>query len=378
VVAADLRDPYGAVTQLSLGAPGPHPRFLRAHLPAGRWELEAFELQEPAGLEATNGHQNAENPAATTQAPTPVTLGPVRALGVGSRVLLSPSLGAWRAVGAAAPAGRASGAASLSVTFGVSAQPGVIRPEQPSDRHPVPVLADPQTAAAAAPGGRLALTVDGLSLVVRVVGELRRFPTLPTDAAGVLVADQATLSSALDARAPGQGRPDELWVSSAHPGLLRAALGRSPLTQLRASFRADLEHQRRAAPLARGVLGTLVAATAVSAALAVLGLLAALLGPSRDRLVERDLQAQGFGPSGLRAELRARLTLAGVLGTVAGLVVAVLLVRLAVATVRAATTVAVPHPALVTVVPWAGLAAWGAAAAAVLALCGSLAARAAR
>jgi hypothetical protein len=71
-----------------------------------------------------------------------------------------------------------------------------------------------------------------------------------------------------------------------------------------------------------------------------------------------------------------RLALASVLGVVAGLAIAALLTRLAVASVRAAGAVANPRPPLVTVVPWAALAVWGAGELAVLALAGWLATQA--
>jgi len=134
--------------------------------------------------------------------------------------------------------------------------------------------------------------------------------------------------------------------------------------------------QLRDAPVARGALGTLVAATALSVALAVVGLLTALLGGARDERAAVDLAEQGAGPRALRVELRVRLTLATVLGVLAGLGIAVLLTRLAVASVRAAGTVADPVPPVVTVVPWVQLAAWGAGTLAVLALAGVLATRA--
>ena len=244
------------------------------------------------------------------------------------------------------------------VDFAMSGTPGVLRPAQPTDTHPVPVLADPQTAASAGPGGRIALTVDGLPVTARVVGVLTRFPTLPSDSAGFVVADEATLAAALDAQLPGQGRPDELWIGTGHLAGLRAALGSGALAQLDSSFRVDIDHQLRDAPVARGVLGTLIAATALSVVLAVVGLLAALLGGVRDERVESDLAEQGVGPRGLRAELRVRLALASLLGVVVGLGIAVLLTRLAVASVRAAGAVADPSPPVVTVVPWAALAAW--------------------
>jgi hypothetical protein len=373
-VTADLRDPEGAIRQVAFGTAGAGAAVLRAPVPRGQWELEALELDEPTGLVITNGHQNSENPAAATQSATRVTLGPLAVLQAHGRSLPVP-LGAWRGVGAATTAPAASGVVAM-VGFTASGTPGVLRPAQPTDTLPVPVLADPQTAASAGPDGRIALTVDGLPVIARVVGVLSRFPTLDPGSAGFVIADEATLAAALDAQLPGQGRADELWISTGHPARLRAALGSGPLAQLDSSFRVDLDHQLRDAPVARGVLGTLIAATALSLVLAVVGLLTALLGGARDERAESDLTEQGVGPRGLRAELRVRLALASVLGVIAGLGIAALLTRLAVASVRAAGTAADPRPPVVTVVPWAQLAAWGAGTAAVLALAGWLATRA--
>jgi hypothetical protein len=371
-VTADLRDPQGAIRQVAFGTAGDGAAVLRAPVPPGQWELEALELDEPTGLAITNGHQNSENPAAATQSSARVVLGPLFVLPARGRSLPVP-LGAWRGVGAAATTAPATSGAVAVVGFSAIGTPGVLRPAQPTDTLPVPVLVDPQTAASAGPNGNIALTVDGLPVIARVVGVLSRFPTLDSGSAGFVIADEATLAAALDAQLPGQGRADELWISTGHLARLRAALQSGPLAQLDSSFRIDLDHQLRDAPAARGALGTLIAATALSVALAVVGLLTALLGGARDERAESDLKEQGVGPRGLRAELRVRLTLASVLGVIAGLGIAVLLTRLAVASVRAAGTVADPHPPVVTVVPWAELAAWGAGTFAVLALAGWLA-----
>ena len=375
-VTADLRDPRGAIRQVAFGTVGAGLAILRAPVPPGRWELEALELNEPTGLAITNGHQNGENPAAATQSSTRVTLGPLLELQASGRSLLRVPLGAWRGVGAAATAAPAGGSTVAIVNFAASGTPGVVRPAQPTDTHPVPVLADPQTAASAGPDGRIALTVDGLPMTARVVGVLSRFPTLPSDSAGFLIADETTLAAALDAQLPGQGRADELWISTRDLPRLRAALGSGVLAQLDSSFRADIDHQLQDAPVARGVLGTLIAATALSMLLVVIGFLTTLLGGTRDERVESDLEEQGVGPRGLRAELRVRLALVSVLGVIAGLGIAALLTQLAVASVRAAGTVANPRPPVVTVVPWAALAAWGAGTFAVLALAGWMATRA--
>ena len=394
-VTADLRDPQGAIRQVTFGTADASAAVLRVPVPRGRWELEALELDEPTGLAITNGHQNGENPGAATQASARVALGPLSVLAAHGPSLPVP-LGAWRGVGAAATTASAttgsattgsattgsattgphtSGAVAI-VGFSATGTPGVFRPAQPTDTLPVPVLADPQTAASTGPDGRIALTVDGLPVVARVVGVLGRFPTIEGEEAGFVIADEATLAAALDAQLPGQGRPDELWISTGHLARLRAALDSGTLAQLDSSFRVDLDHQLRDAPVARGVLGTLIAATALSVVLAVIGLLTALLGGARDERASCDLSEQGVGPRGLRAELRVRLALASVLGVIVGLGIAVLLTRLAVASVRAAGTVADPSPPVVTVVPWAELAAWGAGTLAVLALAGALATRA--
>jgi hypothetical protein len=379
-VTADLRDPQGAIRQVTFGTADASAAVLRVPVPPGRWELEALELDEPTGLAITNGHQNGENPGAATQASARVALGPLSVLAAHGPSLPVP-LGAWRGVGAAATPESAttgpptSGAVAI-VGFSATGTPGVFRPAQPTDTLPVPVLADPQTAASAGPDGRIALTVDGLPVVARVVGVLGRFPTIEGDSPGFVIADEATLAAALDAQLPGQGRPDELWISTGHLARLRAALDSGTLAQLDSSFRVDLDQQLRDAPVARGVLGTLIAATALSVVLAVVGLLTALLGGARDERASCDLSEQGVGPRGLRAELRVRLALASVLGVIVGLGIAVLLTRLAVASVRAAGTVADPSPPVVTVVPWAELAAWGAGTLAVLALAGALATRA--
>jgi len=374
-VTADLRDPQGTIRQVTFGTADAGAAVLRAAVPRGRWELEALELDEPTGLAITNGHQNGENPAAATQSSARVALGPLVVLPARGPSLPVP-LGAWRGVGAAATTGPATSGAVAMVGFSAIGTPGVVRPAQPTDTFPVPVLTDPATAASAGPDGRIALTVDGLPVIARVVGVLSRFPTLDPNAAGFVIADEATMAAALDAQLPGQGRPDELWISTGHLDRVRAALDSGALAQLDSSFRVDVDQQQQGAPVARGVLGTLIAATALSVVLAVVGLLTALLGGARDERAESDLTEQGVGPRGLRAELRVRLALASVLGVIVGLGIAVLLTRLAVASVRAAGTAADPRPPVVTVVPWTPLAVWGAGTFAVLALAGWLATRA--
>jgi hypothetical protein len=362
-VTADLRDPGGGIRRVLLGAAGSRARTVGAKLPPGTWELEALELAEPAGLAATNGHQNAENLVRTTQVQAVIALGPV-VVSSGRDPPTLVAIDAWRGVGAASRTGASRG--RVVVSFADSGQPGILRPAQPSDVKPVPVLVDPRTAAAAADGRRLELDVDGLPVSARVVGVLAWFPTIAPAAAGFVVAGEATLASALDAQRPGQGRADELWISTRDPQRLAAALRVGPLAALGVAFRGRIAARLRSDPVSRGVLGTLVGATAIAGTLALLGLLVALLGPARDRRAERDLEGLGAGPRALRRELRLRLVIAAGLGVAGGLAIGVLLTRLAVATVGATQTGAATGPPLVAVTPWLELAGWGLGGFAVL------------
>lgn len=367
-VIADLRDDEGRIRMLALGTTRPGRDFLQAKLPRGRWELEAFELDESDALAATNGHQEAENPAPNTQFSAIVTLGPIVAQDARRQVVMKTPINTWVGIGAASSApSRGAGAAGL--VFQTSGASGVVRPVQPSDHRALPILADPGTAASAGPGNRIGLTVDGLPVQARIVGVLRRYPTVGTGTAGVIVADQQALSDALDAQLPGQGRPDEIWISSSRLRILKLALRQGALAQLSAAFRTDIEHGLVSQPLASGILGTLLAAGALAAALAVVGMLLVVTGPFRDRRIEADLEAQGMGPSGQRWELRLRLDFAAILGIWPGLLIAALLDRLATSTVGAAET-GTPYPPLVTVVPWLTLVALGAALSLVCLLLG--------
>ncbi len=360
--AVDVRSPDGLITRLPLG---PHGTSLPDR---GQLTLDAIELDEPTGLQATNGHQNAENPAASTQASGTVT---IRKVTVDGRPI---DISSFTAVGAARAASD-DGGGGVRVRFTDTGEPGIIRPPQPTDTRAVPVITDPATAGAAGRGGRIALTVDGLPVLGRVVGWARRFPTVPAGSAGFVVADEDSLTAALDAELPGQGRADELWLQTPHPGAVRAEAARLGLS---ATSRSAVERRLRSAPVARAQLGTLIAAGVIYGVLAAIGVVVALLGAGRDRAVERDLIEQGLGPRALRQELVLRSAFAAVCGVLAGLAIAVLLTRLAVAAVAAAGSVSAPQPPLVTVVPWRELVLWCVVAAAALAAVAAAAARSVR
>ena len=102
-VTADLRARTGATRRTVLGQAGQRPVTVRARLPrtGGPFELAGIELTEPTGLEATNGHQNAENVAAGTQFTGSVRLGPLSVIGASGRTVERVDIASWRGVGAA-------------------------------------------------------------------------------------------------------------------------------------------------------------------------------------------------------------------------------------------------------------------------------------
>ena len=125
-VTADLRDAGDVIDQVTLGEIGARTRTLRARLPASRngpWELAGLELDEPAGLEATNGHQNGENVAAGTQASGSVRLGTIEFTNAAGAAISRVSPAAWRGVGAASGS-RATSGGEVSVDFSDSGEPG--------------------------------------------------------------------------------------------------------------------------------------------------------------------------------------------------------------------------------------------------------------
>ncbi len=343
-----LADPDDVVRSVPLGTTGAG-RTLSAALPpaAAGTRLAGLLLTRLPGALATTGHQNAESGLGQPVGATRLRLGALRFTGAAGAVPVS----GWTGSGPvrAGPGGR------IAVRFDTGG-PALLRPPAPGDRAPIAVLADPQTTRDAGGGRHLELDADGVLVPARVVGTLRRFPTVARGGQ-VIVADSATLRVALDARSPGEGTPRELWVSAGRGGA--SALGRAlaPLSAegFAVRTRAATLGALRADPLARALLRALAAVAALAALLAVLGLVLLTGAIVRDDDGElRDLEAQGSGPHELRRIVAGRALVIAVTGTLAGAVLCVLLTPLVVGAVRSgAASATPPEPPLTGVVPWA-------------------------
>ena len=245
---------------------------------------------------------------------------------------------------------------------------GLVRPAQPFDRAPLPVLASGDVAGAAGPDGRLHLALpDGRSIVARVVATGARFPTAPES---FVVADERALSVAVNADSPGTAVPREVWIGTPPAGEHRvaAALRRPPFSDLAVRSRAALHSHAASRPLARGILVVLEGAAILSVVLAAAGLVliaAADLADERPHL--DDLDAMGVPPRTLRAHLLVRAAVLAVAGALGGVVLGAVLSAAVVDVVQLGAGTSAAVPPLRTAVP-VGLVALALAAFAVAAL----------
>ena len=242
--------------------------------------------------------------------------------------------------------------ARVSYTLDGSAA-AYIRPREPFDSRALPVIASPDVARSAGPGRILSLQVDGVKVRARVVATANRFPT--ETETPFLIADQASLSTALAADSPADSLPSELWlgvpaVSAAHVG---QALGRPPFAALDVSSRRAVERSLQEDPLARGLVLALAAGAALALLLALAGLLLAVTSDLRDEKgTLADLEAQGLAPAQLRLHVRLRAAMLVAAGLVGGIGVGVALVAAVHNALLTAATIGDPVPPLQTAIPW--------------------------
>jgi hypothetical protein len=197
--------------------------------------------------------------------------------------------------------------------------PTRIRPRQPYDDGPVPVLVTPRLAAAADSSGVLPLQIAGERVSVRVVGTVRRFPGVDGQA---VVGDGAALAAVVNLASPGAARVNEVWLALRDPHRATATddvLAAKPFDVLAIESRRALEADARRDPIAHGTLIALAVAATVALLLALAGILLTVVGDLRDERGELfDLEAQGASPSLLRRIVRLRAASVAVAGLLAG------------------------------------------------------------
>lgn len=316
-IRAIVRSPLGDVEGVSLGATnGARDKLLQAKLPFAHASLVSLDL------DLLNSGRKASNAGTGVQASA---RGKLR-------------LGTLRVDGKAVPRAFA-GWRGLDYTLTTDVASSV-RPRQPTDGHPLPVLATPAVVAAAGDDRVLPLSIEGEHVTARIVGVVKRFPSIVGDA---IVADRETAATTLDTRFAGLGTTDELWVDRLP----------TPTPELLVQSRAGMLDELRADPLARGALATLAGTALVALALALVGLLLGVVGDLRDERGELfDLEAQGASPATIRTHLRLRALLVAAFGLLGGLVAGAILSALVLSLVTLTASAAQPEPPLRLALDW--------------------------
>ena len=282
-----------------------------------------------------------------------------------------PALGRWGGHGGMRVRARSGG---LLLTYVIdTSEQAILRPLQAFDERRLPVVASPDVAATAGPSGALELSFGGQVVHAHLVATAARFPTTQDAGDSFVVADEASLASAIGADDLPSSIPDELWLSA--PGAAASArvargLRDPPYSSLDVTSRSQIHADLQSDPIARGIVSSLVAAALAALALALLGVALATLGFLRDEGDTLfDLESQGAGPRALRACVRWRSLGLAMLGVLAGVALGI---GLAVATGRLLAidaTLAVPDPPLRRITPWLSI---GAAAMALALLTAAL------
>ena len=316
-----------------------------AHLAGGR--LVSLELDQLNGGRASANAGTGIQPVSEGT----LTLGPLRVRTPSGERTVPIDWGSW--------IGRAAEVTSLGTTADVRFQlttdvTGELRPRQPTDGQPVPALVSPPLAAAADADRLLPLRVAGVPITVKVVGTVKRFPSV-TDS-DVAVADRSVLSTTLNTASAGIGVTNEVWLRGVREQDARrvdAALARPPFDVLQREWQRDVRADLRGDPLAHGALLTLAGTALTSLLLAVIGLVLGVVSDLRDESGElRDLESQGATPAVLRRHLRLRSLVVAAFGLVGGVVTGAVLGALVLDLVTLTANAGAPEPPLLLVIDW--------------------------
>jgi hypothetical protein len=354
-LSANIRTKEGAFLVIDLGEPTPgRPTVARARLPAAARGglIVGLPVEFTSAEEFTASHRaTGTAPALDVFRAGFLTLGTPRVTGPSGRRRLTVDYRSWVGSKDAAPVG--SGAAGkLRVRYLLTQEQIFrLRPRQPTDGSPVPVIASTALARAAGPNGTLRIFVGTASVNVRISATARLFPSSSGD---FVVADRTRLETALNADVPGSAVTEEAWVAGG-PGLASRLADTAPVPVRVASRRAR-EAELRDDPLARGTLLVLAAATAAALALSLVGLTLTIAVDLRDEAGELfDLETQGMGPAGLRRHLRTRALAVLLGGLVGGIAIGVALTLAVVKALAVSANSTDPVPPLTLQLGWDAL-----------------------
>ena len=350
-VSLAVEGPSGEIVHVPLVAADSASASLAQRVPtAGR--VVALELSLTQAAADAIAHSEGEGAVAGARPVGTLELGPLVAYAGARRLDVVTDWSGWVA---RSGAHRAPGAA-LELRYALGqGQVALLRPREPTDGHPIPLVVSPDVARSAAPGGLVTIENGDQSLLGRVAAVARRFPGTADGGGSFAIADESRLQTALDASSPGSGRPLEVWLSvpRGERGAVAAALRRAPFSGLGIASRSGLERELRSSPLSRGIELALAAGALVALGLGVCAIWLTLLGDVADERGELyDLEAQGMTPAELRNQLRLRVAILAALGVAGGVVLGLVLASEVVRLLQVTASGAVPVPPLAREVGW--------------------------
>jgi hypothetical protein len=308
-----------------------------------RSRVTGLQLTLPTVEQFFLAHREAEGSVSAPPSGT-LDLGPLR-LG-GGRVVTAWD--GWRLRGGGRLAQAAGAAVRVRFAFQDTGGTLLLRPRQPTDGRALPVVVSPDLAAAAGGrGSRIVLDFQDVQVPAVIRATAKRFPGIAADAGSFAIADGTSLSTAVDADAPGEGTPGEVWIATDRPAVAGRALGRPPFSSLVVASQRALERDLAGDRLAHATAVALLAGALVALALAGIGFWVGVLSELRDERSDFfDLEAQGVPPERLRAQLRVRALIVVGLALCGGIALGLVLARLVVSFVHVSASTALPEPPL--------------------------------
>jgi len=323
-VALDVLDRRGDFTVLNVGelGPGTHVRTVRIPPEARGGRVVALRLSFPQIASFVAGHRESGTALSVNDA----SVGTMR---------LDRRFAGWIGTNGVHARGT-----TLRYVLNRAAD-SVVRPREPLEGAPVPVVVSPALTRAAGPNGILPLHVEDMTIEGQVVGVANHVPSVDGD---LVVADLPTWLEAANTVEPGTTTASEVWLHAKKPPSYPSLTVVSQRATL-AALRGD--------PLARGSLALLLAAAVVGLALAAIGILLGVVGDRRDESGELfDLEAQGVTPAELRRHLLLRALVVAVVGIAGGVAAGAVVSALVVAVVAVTAGAGNPLPPLALSFDW--------------------------
>jgi hypothetical protein len=323
-IQLNVLDRRGDFTLLALGELGHGTHTLHVKLPpeARGGRVVAMRLSFPQTAAFVAGHRE----SGTSLSVNDTSVGTLR---------LDPRFAGWTGLHGVREHG-----ATLRYVVN-RASDSILRPAEPLEGSPVPVVVSPDLAHAVGAGGILPLHVEDLTIEGQVVGVARHFPSVE---GSLVVADLPTWLTAANTIEPGTATASEIWLDAAKPPRFPSLTVQSQRA-VEASLRSD--------PLARGSLALLLAAAIVGLVLAAVGVLLGVVGDRRDESGDLfDLSAQGVTPAELRRHLLLRAQTVAAVGIAGGVAAGAVVSALVVAVVAVTAGAGTPLPPLALAFDW--------------------------